>query len=73
MDKQSDDYKVVFFFYCISFKVVIMYNNFNLILGNKYNFIVIIEEFKQNIIGDVNEIYESINQLEREIVDEYVI
>lgn len=60
MDNQSDDYKVVFFFCCIGFEGVNVYNSFNLILDNIYNFIVIIKEIEKYVIGygDVNEIYE---------------
>lgn len=77
MDKQSDDYKVALFLYCIGPEAVNTYNSFDLTQGNKRNLTAIIEEFEKYAIGDVKESYErfifnSRNQLEGETVDEYV-
>lgn len=47
MDKQSDDYKVALFLYCIGPEAVNTYNSFDLTQGNKRNLTAIIEEFEK--------------------------
>ena len=58
LEKQTEDYKVALFLYCIGPKAVKTYNSFDLTPDNKRNLTAIIEEFNKYAIGDTNETYE---------------
>ena len=77
LDKQTEDYKVALFLYCIGPETVKTYNSFDLSPENRRNLTLIIEEFEKYAVGDVNETYErfifnSRSQQDGESVDEYV-
>lgn len=58
MDKQTEDYKVVLFLYCISLEAVKTYSNFDLAPKDKRNLTLIIEEFEKYAVSNVNKTYE---------------
>ena len=53
-----EDYKVVLFLYCISLEAVKTYSNFDLAPKDKRNLALIIEEFENYAVSNVNKTYE---------------
>lgn len=58
LDKQTEDYEVALFLYCIGPEAVKPYNSFDLAREDKRNLTLMLEEFEKYAVGDVNETYE---------------
>ena len=58
LDKQTEDYEVALFLYCIGPEAVKTYNSFDLAQEDKQNLTLIVEEFEKYAVGDVKETYE---------------